>query len=93
MFPNIYGDERTKREIIYYSVILVVASLALYPLHVMGALYFAAAAVLGGIFLLDAFRTWRERNGTVDARRLFRFSLIYLALMCAAMVIDRIIIT
>jgi protoheme IX farnesyltransferase len=91
MFPNVYGDERTKREIIYYSIILVVASLALYPLHVMGALYFGAAAVLGGIFLLDAFRTWRERTGTVDARRLFRFSLVYLALMCAVMVIDRII--
>ena len=93
MFPNVYGDERTKREIIYYSLILVVASLALYPLHIMGALYFAAAAVLGGIFLLDAFRTWREKTGTTDARRLFRYSLVYLALMCAVMVIDRIIIT
>jgi heme o synthase len=93
MFPNVYGDERTKREIIYYSIILVVASLALYPLHVMGALYFGAAAVLGGIFLLEAFRTWRERNGTVDARRMFRYSLVYLALMCAVMVIDRIVIT
>jgi protoheme IX farnesyltransferase len=91
MFPNVYGDERTKREIIYYSIILVVASLALYPLHVMGALYFGAAAVLGGIFLLEAFRTWRERNGTVDARRMFRYSLVYLALMCTVMVIDRII--
>jgi heme o synthase len=91
MFPNIYGDERTKREIIYYSIILVLASLALYPLHVMGALYFGAAAVLGGIFLLEAFRTWRERNGTVDARRMFRYSLVYLALMCTVMVIDRII--
>ncbi len=91
MFPNVYGDERTKREIVYYSIILVVASLALYPLHVMGALYFGAAAVLGGIFLLEAFRTWRERNGTVDARRMFRYSLVYLALMCTVMVIDRII--
>jgi heme o synthase len=91
MFPNVYGDERTKREIVYYSLILVAASLALYPLHVMGALYFGAAAVLGGIFLVDAFRTWRERTGVKDARRLFRFSLVYLALMCAVMVIDRII--
>ncbi|MBV8372823.1 MAG: protoheme IX farnesyltransferase, partial [Candidatus Eremiobacteraeota bacterium] len=58
MFPNVYGEQRTKREIVYYSVILVAASLLLYPLHVMGAFYFAAAAVLGGIFLLDAVRTW-----------------------------------
>ncbi|MBV8118143.1 MAG: protoheme IX farnesyltransferase [Candidatus Eremiobacteraeota bacterium] len=93
MFPNVYGEQRTKREIVYYSVILVAASLLLYPLHVMGAFYFAAAAVLGGIFLLDAVRTWRARAGTAAARRLFRFSLLYLALMCAIMVIDRIVVS
>ena len=91
MLPNVSGEERTKREIVYYSILLVVASLALYPLHVMGALYFGAAAVLGGIFLLDAVRTWRGGPGKVAARNLFRFSLLYLALMCLAMVIDRIV--
>jgi protoheme IX farnesyltransferase len=93
MFPNVYGEERTKREIVYYSLILVVASLALYPLHVMGAFYFAAAAVLGGVFILDAVRTLRATTTTAAARRLFRFSLLYLALMCAAMVIDRIVLS
>jgi heme o synthase len=92
MFPNVYGRPRTKREIFYYSAILVIASLLLYPLHVMGALYFGAAAVLGAIFLLDAVRTWRETDGTRAARRLFRFSLLYLALMCLVMVVDRIIV-
>jgi protoheme IX farnesyltransferase len=92
MFPNVYGRPRTKREIFYYSAILVIASLLLYPLHVMGALYFGAAAVLGAIFLLDAVRTWRETNGTLAARRLFKFSLLYLALMCLVMVVDRIIV-
>lgn len=92
MLPNVCGTERTKREIVYYSLLLVGASLALYPLHVMGALYFGAAAVLGGIFLLDAIRTWREQSGTLQARKLFRFSLLYLALMCAFMVIDRIVL-
>jgi protoheme IX farnesyltransferase len=92
MFPNVYGRPRTKREIFYYSAILVIASLALYPLHVMGAIYFAAAAVLGAIFLLDAVRTWRETDGTLAARRLFKFSLLYLALMCLVMVVDRIIV-
>jgi heme o synthase len=91
MLPNVYGEKRTKREIVYYSLALLVASLALYPLHVMGALYFGAAAVLGGIFVLDAVRTWREQAGTLQARTLFRYSLLYLALMCAVMVIDRIV--
>ncbi|MBV8725805.1 MAG: protoheme IX farnesyltransferase [Candidatus Eremiobacteraeota bacterium] len=91
MLPNVCGKERTRREILYYSLLLVLASLALYPLHVMGALYFGAAAVLGGIFLLDATRTLLDRSSTLQARRLFRFSLLYLALICAAMVVDRIV--
>jgi protoheme IX farnesyltransferase len=91
MLPNVMGRERTKREIVYYTLLLVGASLALYPLHVMGAFYFAAAAVLGGIFVLDALRTWREQSGTLRARALFRYSLLYLALMCVVMVIDRIV--
>jgi heme o synthase len=90
MMPNVAGEERTKREIIYYTILLVVASLALYPLHVMGALYTGAAAVLGGIFLYDTLRTWKD-SGTFWARRTFKFSLLYLALMCLVMVIDRII--
>jgi protoheme IX farnesyltransferase len=91
MLPNVCGRERTKREIVYYSLVLVAASLCLYPLHVMGTFYFAAAAVLGAIFVRDAWQTWREQNGTQLARNLFRYSLVYLALMCAAMVIDRIV--
>jgi len=91
MFPNVYGDERTKREIVYYTIILVAASLLLYPLHVMGALYFGAASVLGAFFLVEAIRTWRERDGTIYPRKLFRYSLVYLALMCAVMVVDRIV--
>jgi heme o synthase len=91
MLPNVSGRERTKREIIYYTILMVAASLLLYPLHVMGAFYFAAASLLGAIFLLDAIRTWREQAGTLQARNLFRYSLLYLALMCAVMVIDRIV--
>lgn len=89
MMPNVAGQERTKREIIYYTILLVGASLALYPLHVMGPLYTAAAAVLGGIFLFDTVKTWRD-PGKTWARATFRFSLIYLALMCVVMVADRV---
>jgi protoheme IX farnesyltransferase len=89
MLPNVSGEERTKREIIYYTLLLVAASLVLYPLHVMGALYLAGAVLLGAIFIVDAVRTWR--GPAANARVLFRYSLLYLALMCAFMVADRII--
>ena len=90
MLPNVSGEERTKREIIYYTILLVAASIALYPLHIMGAAYTGAAVVLGGIFLYDTIRTWKD-PGKTWARRTFRFSLLYLALMCLVMVVDRII--
>ena len=91
MLPNVYGDARTKTEIVIYTLILALGSIALYyPLHVMGPLYFAAAAVLGGIFVYYAFAIRRD-EGKTAARKTFLFSLLYLALICAFMVIDRIV--
>jgi len=90
MMPNVAGEERTKREILYYALLLVAASLVLYPLHIMGPLYAAAAAVLGGIFVYDTVRMLHA-TGRTWARRTFKFSLLYLALMCTVMVIDSVI--
>lgn len=90
MLPNVRGERRTRIEIAVYSIVLVLASLTLYyPLHVMGPLYAAAAAALGGTFLAGATRVLRERHGA--PRWLFLYSITYLALICAAMVIDRVI--
>jgi protoheme IX farnesyltransferase len=92
MLPNVHGDDRTTLEIVVYTLVLVAFTLLLYyPLHVMGPLYFAAAAVLGAIFLADAVAVRRD-PAKPAARRMFLFSLLYLALMCAFMVIDRIVI-
>ena len=90
MLPNVRGPERTKKEIFVYSIFLVAASLALTPLGIMGLWYFVPAAILGGIFLWDA---WKMLHGPTKplARVLFKYSLLYLALMCAAMVFDRVI--
>jgi protoheme IX farnesyltransferase len=91
MMPNVYGEGRTKLEIAIYSVILVLASLALYrPLHVAGPLYAIAAVGLGVLFALKAWNVLRNR-GSAPARALFLFSLLYLAGMCAALVLDRLL--
>ncbi|MFN2448375.1 MAG: heme o synthase [Candidatus Baltobacteraceae bacterium] len=91
MLPNVLGEKRTKNEIAVYSVLLVTATLALYwPLHVMGPIFAAAAAVLGAGFLRDAFHL-RSVGGAAASRKLFTFSLVYLAAICVFMVIDRIV--
>jgi protoheme IX farnesyltransferase len=90
MLPNVRGVERTKLEIFIYTLVLVAASLALTPLGIMGLWYFVPAAILGGAFL---YYTWNLLRGTTKpwARATFKYSLLYLALMCVAMVVDRIV--
>jgi len=89
MLPNVHGVERTTIEIFIYTLILVGASLALTPLGVMGLWYFFPAAILGGVFLYFTWRLLRAPTKPL-ARATFKYSLLYLALMCVAMVIDRI---
>jgi len=89
MFPNVYGVHRTKREILFYSLILVGVSLTLVDVHIMGKIYGIAAVVLGGILIYDAIKLTQDQTRRW-ARSLFKFSLLYLALICVAMVIDRI---
>ena len=90
MLPNVVGVERTKREIFLYSLVLVGMSLALWPLHIMGPCYFGAAALLGGYFLFHAWKLLGDETKRWP-RSLFKYSLLYLALMCVAMVADRMI--
>jgi protoheme IX farnesyltransferase len=90
MLPNVKGVPRTKREIIVYSLILVGVSLAFFPLHVLGPCYGGCALILGGVFLWDAFKVGGDSTKRY-ARVLFKYSLLYLALMCVAMVADRVI--
>jgi protoheme IX farnesyltransferase len=92
MLPNVYGEERTKREIFWYTIALALSSLLLYyPLHVMGLLYACAAAVFGAIFVYHAVQVLRDTTKR-SARGMFLYSLAYLALICAFMVIDRIVL-
>ena len=90
MLPNVRGVEHTKLQIFIYTLVLVAVSLALTPLGVMGLWYFVPAAILGTFFVIDAWKLLHEANSVPMARIVFKYSLLYLALMCAAMVVDRI---
>jgi protoheme IX farnesyltransferase len=90
MLPNVRGVAHTKLQIFIYTLVLVGTSLILTPLGIMGLWYLVPAAILGTLFIIDA---WRMLRGATQplARVLFRYSLVYLALICAAMVLDRIL--
>jgi protoheme IX farnesyltransferase len=89
MLPVVAGEDETRRQIVLYTIQMVSLSLLLTPLHIMGLPYLLMALALGAIFTRYALRLRRE--GTTGAAwRLYKFSLLYLALLFGAMVADRI---
>jgi protoheme IX farnesyltransferase len=90
MLPVVRGIRDTAWNILVYSVVLVAVTVALYPVAGMGAVYLVAAIVLGVVFLHRAVRLWRTTTPAV-ALGLFRYSILYLGLLFAAVAVDRLI--
>jgi protoheme IX farnesyltransferase len=90
MLPVVRGDDETARQIVWYSLVLVAVTLLPFAWHTVGVLYLAAALLLGALFLRLAWRLQRETT-TARAGALFRYSLLYLALLFVALAIDPLI--
>ncbi|MCG8346366.1 MAG: heme o synthase [Chloroflexales bacterium] len=91
MLPVVAGEAETRQQIWLYSLLMVSLSLLLTPLDAMGLVYLGAAALLGAIFLRDAWQVWRKGD-QASIWRLYKYSLLYLALLFVAMVIDRLLL-
>jgi protoheme IX farnesyltransferase len=87
MLPVVRGERETARQIAWYTVALVVATMAPVALGVFGWVYGAAALLLGAVFAWAAFMLWRETTKR-RAVLLFHYSLLYLALLFVAMALD-----
>ncbi len=90
MLPVVSGDAATRLQILLYTLILVPLGISPYLLGFAGLLYGATAAVTGAIMLLLAVRIYRERPpAEVACRHLFAFSILYLFLLFAVLLVDR----
>jgi heme o synthase len=87
MLPVVRGDSETARQIVWYSLVLFATTLLPFAWRTVGVVYLAAAVLLGAAFLRLAWRLRRETTPE-RARALFRFSLLYLALLFVAMAVD-----
>ena len=87
MLPVVRGDRETARQIAWYTVALVAATLLPVVFGVFGLVYAVPALVLGALFAWAAFRLWRETT-RARAVALFHYSLLYLALLFVAMALD-----
>ncbi|MFY9614547.1 MAG: heme o synthase, partial [Candidatus Dormiibacterota bacterium] len=86
MMPEVRGRASTARQILLYSIVLTAISLLL-VVRGFGLFYLVSALLLGGAFILLSVLTMRD-DGTRWARRTFEYSLLYLALLFGAMVVD-----
>jgi heme o synthase len=94
MLPVVVGNEPTARQIFYYTLALIPVTLLLvYPLHVMGAVYAGIALLLGGVFVQKAWRLMQTPSDLTVARSVFKYSILYLMLLCAGMGLDSLPIT
>ncbi len=88
MMPVVAGARSTKLQMLAYTVVLWPCALAPYVLGVAGGVYAAAALVLSAAFTGFAVKVWRDPTHK-SARQMFGFSILYLFLLFALLLIDR----
>jgi protoheme IX farnesyltransferase len=88
MLPVTHGEGYTRLHILLYTILLVVITVIPYLTGMSGLIYLAAAAVLGAIFLNYALRMMWDRDDVALPMRTFKFSITYLAILFAALLVD-----
>jgi protoheme IX farnesyltransferase len=87
MLPVTHGSEFTRLQILLYTFVLFAACLMPFIMRMSGWFYLASAVVLSIVFCVYAFVLWRDYSDAL-ARKTFRFSLIHLSLLFAALLVD-----
>lgn len=94
MMPVVVGDDSTARQIWYYTLVLVPLTLLMtYPLQATGVIYAICAIVLGGIFIQKAWLLLKVPSDRDLAKSLFKYSILYMMLLSAGMVVDSLPVT
>ena len=89
MLPVVRGESRTKFEMLAYTLILLPLTIMPALVGALGVFYGSVALLLGARLLWYCIRLLRERGSTPVAWQMYRYSLVYLALLFLAMGVDR----
>jgi protoheme IX farnesyltransferase len=87
MLPVTHGLQFTQFHILLYTIALIATTMLPYAVEMSGLIYLASAAILGAIFLRYAWRIYRNYSDLL-ARKTFAYSIIYLSLLFAALLVD-----
>jgi protoheme IX farnesyltransferase len=90
MLPVVAGEQETRRQILLYTLILAPLGVLPWPLGYTGPIYGVTATVVGAIMIVLALRVYKERGGYGASKQLFGFSILYLFLLFAMLLVDRI---
>ena len=89
MAPLVWGERETMRNMLWYTLILLPLTLLPVAFGALGIPYLVMALLLGGWLLVGVIRVLRAEDFVKPAWSVYKFSLLYLALLFAAMVVDR----
>jgi protoheme IX farnesyltransferase len=89
MAPLIWGERETMWQMLWYTMILVPLTLLPVAFGAFGLIYFVSASVLGTMLFVGILNVMRTAQWTASAWKVYKFSLLYLALLFLAMAIDR----
>ena len=89
MLPVVAGAAETRRQILYYTVVLAPVAVAPWLLGYAGALYGVAAVLAGAALIGLAVRVRGEAHGHAASKQMFGFSILYLFLLFAILLVDR----
>ena len=87
MLPVTHGEKFTRLKLLLYTIILVACSLLPFAAKLSGLIYLVAALALGAGFMFYAIKIYREYSDAL-ARRTFRYSIVYLTALFAALLVD-----
>jgi protoheme IX farnesyltransferase len=90
MLPVIVGERETRRQILLYTGVLVLVTILPLLANLFGVIYLAGAGLLDAVFLATAVVAVRDESARA-ARRVFYYSMLYLALLFAVMAVDRVV--
>ena len=87
MLPVTHGSDFTRLNVLLYTLVLFAGTLLPFIIGMSGWLYLASAVLLGLGFIGYGYALWRNYSDAL-ARKTFRFSILYLSLLFAALLID-----
>ncbi len=90
MMPVVAGEKSTRLQMLVYTLVMTPFVAAPYLMNLCGSVYAFGALLLHGLFIVAAFRVWRDTQYQT-ARAMFGYSIVYLFMLFALMMVDKVV--